>query len=538
MLLLPRHWRAEESVRLSAAFARAVRLDGALVAALDGAAALPHAAALAARVHELVVEARAVLEQRRTAVAAAAASAADGASVRSSPASLAELLQPGRRFTGSIKIPVEANYDGAGGFGERTAYYLEVVRALEPQGGAESESAGAGAGEGEGEGEGEDEGDLFLVRHGAHDDEQVCVLSVPSAEQASGSPRHGVAGGSPRPGAGPGEVPVMFSDLETICLGSAMLANEELSGTVEQLTYGEEGYSIKGAAGVHTFHLSPESESGLELGLAGLAVAASQEASAPAAGVSGFAAARAHYVAARTRYALLLALFYLVRLGSASLGGDAPDPELPATDEVCVDLVKLLSELNALLLHRCQWLQRVEFASAEDKSARIRGLSAVGLSRPDAQSAWDAVVRLSTSLLCQRMSRVAQSGRGSARAVQELDRYRVLLHRLQSRVQMSYTRFDKALREAEARVSKQRLDQMLLRPCAGGPEGGLGGSSSDADGNCCICLCALREDGDAEAVLLRTPCSHSFHYGCASRWFHRHSTCPHCRSPCDEVADS
>ncbi|KAK1669589.1 hypothetical protein QYE76_057748 [Lolium multiflorum] len=60
---------------------------------------------------------------------------------------------------------------------------------------------------------------------------------------------------------------------------------------------------------------------------------------------------------------------------------------------------------------------------------------------------------------------------------------------------------------------------------------------------CAICLLDSRtQDRDTHML----PCSHLFHKGCITTWFHRASTCPTCRRECfvrsvshqDELSDS
>ncbi|GBG32061.1 RING-H2 finger protein ATL32 [Hondaea fermentalgiana] len=103
-----------------------------------------------------------------------------------------ELLQPGHSFQGNIKIPISesaANKDLLQpDIGKRTPYALHVLRTFTDERGEEQ----------------------ILVKHAAHDDEQVCVLTLSS--DADGAQ-------------------ITFNDMETFCQGRASLEAQELTGT-------------------------------------------------------------------------------------------------------------------------------------------------------------------------------------------------------------------------------------------------------------------------------------------------------------------
>lgn len=59
----------------------------------------------------------------------------------------------------------------------------------------------------------------------------------------------------------------------------------------------------------------------------------------------------------------------------------------------------------------------------------------------------------------------------------------------------------------------------------------------DASGNCAVCLCDLKDNGDdetREVVVEINKCKHEFHQDCLKPWLNEHNTCPVCRSKLDE----
>jgi len=82
---------------------------------------------------------------------------------------------------------------------------------------------------------------VLMGKHCAYDDEQMCELRVRQTEQ--------------------GVVEVSYADGETHCSGSLDAAACSISGNVQQLLMGEEGFFVPSAQVTHTFRLTLKNES-------------------------------------------------------------------------------------------------------------------------------------------------------------------------------------------------------------------------------------------------------------------------------------
>ncbi len=409
------------------------------------------------------------------------------------------LFRCGVHLEGSIKIPVRAE-DRNTAFGERVPYYMDVCRPFRDAFG----------------------NDLVVIWHGAHDDEQACLLSSHKSDSTG--------------------FEIAFGDIETRCTGIADVSRMILSGTVEQLVYGDEGYSVSADSTIHTFSLCPEPASQAGVGELEMRRAQASEV----------------WNSLRPNFAVLLALVSYIH---AKVHRDNTPVEFPeatiqmiftfaftelSTGQVWKDLIRVLCQFNAVLLNHGQRLGNVEFLTPADKVCTLKRLESDGaFSRAHLQLCWDAVQNISRELFAKQKEYWSQS---------DLRAALISFMTLNQRTRLSYERFDKALREAERRVTDDVFCKMLVVFDSDlGKDERYKNSLSEP---CCMCLCPLQQadaaaeaDADAdvgtdtdlgtavkphahdtkERVFL-TPCRHVFHADCAKQWFNRNVTCPLCRA--------
>eukprot|EP00512_Aurantiochytrium_limacinum_P005382 CAMPEP_0171511756 /NCGR_PEP_ID=MMETSP0959-20130129/1179_1 /TAXON_ID=87120 /ORGANISM="Aurantiochytrium limacinum, Strain ATCCMYA-1381" /LENGTH=555 /DNA_ID=CAMNT_0012049433 /DNA_START=52 /DNA_END=1716 /DNA_ORIENTATION=+ len=342
-----------------------------------------------------------------------------------------DLLKPGHRFEGTIKIPVgreeeeAASLDPRQTFGGRTAYVVEILRSFKDEVGQQR----------------------FLVRHAAHGDEQVCVLTCQ------------------------GDNSLAFNDFETLCQGVADPKELTLQGKVCQLQHGLEEFPIDGENGVHTFHLKLDQD-----------------------------AARCQALRAKLReeleiFSLTYSIYRVLDLERNMHNferGWANFSYLP-TDEVCSAFQDLMSTLNAMLLRQADLLDKLTFRSSQDKEETLKNLARHGLNRQENHATCDGLVKFTVMLLNSVLSWVSR--RDPLKA--DIIRNRAL--HTQHRSSRSFDRFDRALRAAEMRVP---LDHLELRQVS--PKD----LPSGANSTCCICLEELSND---TGILLPPICNHALH---------------------------
>lgn len=418
----------------------------------------------------------------------------------------ASLLACGNKFEGTIKIPVPAsssNDEHTSAFGARVPYYMLVSRRFTDAFGEEQ----------------------VVVWHGAHEDEQACLLH---AEKIGNSNET--------------LFKVRFGDIETKCDGIADLQRREISGTVAQLIYGE-GYVVKADSSVHTFTLKLENANPTSIG-------------------KGRALAHLHMM--RLKFAFIMAFFLschpmLSEIAQEIQKGRLEQIILELADfafnvqpkgQVRRDLGRFLSQLNAILLNHSHKLSRMEFNSKAEKERQLGEIQDGGaMSRSHIQHSWDAVNRLSVFFSRFERARTATYNEYADNWLAQTIR----------RVHWSYERFDAACRQAENQPTNDALARFKINI-----EDQQG---DESQGTCCICLCTiLPEDDDdmkdkeeegvsedsnkqdradendldvlSDSALLKLPCSHVFHFECAKEWLKRNCSCPQCRRQISDAETS
>jgi len=136
------------------------------------------------------------------------------------PAGAISVLTVGALLEGDINIPgMPSAEDSDEQSTDRKEYSLEVLK-------EERDELGSW---------------VLMGKHCAYDDEQMCELRVRQTEQ--------------------GAVEVSYADGETHCSGSLDAAACSISGNVQQLLMGEEGFFVPSAQVTHTFRLTLKNES-------------------------------------------------------------------------------------------------------------------------------------------------------------------------------------------------------------------------------------------------------------------------------------
>jgi len=327
-------------------------------------------------------------------------------------------------------------------------------------------------------------GEAILIEHSAHEDEQMCVLTTSGQR-------------------------IAFNDYETICKGSAFPEQKSLRGVVKQLQYGMEGFALEGRESVHTF----------ELELNRIAKGELQE-------------AREAAVRVRNLYAFAIAFCYAYKSPSLYVLGTFEAIKSHVNLELCNSCFRLLSELNAMMLRQANALDKITFQDEREKVRMLEHLRNEGVDRAKIHSACDALMLLSFPIMYPVIRREDQQEAANQMCLNQ--------RRLRLRANLCFDRFDKALRSAETRVPLIKILAQCVEP------------GNFKNETCCICLDPLSEEPeahfDSEEIMftnsaasaggtplppnatMRTSCGHSFHFHCAKTWFHRHNTCPHCRS--------
>mmetsp|Transcript_10411 Transcript_10411/g.18724 ORF Transcript_10411/g.18724 Transcript_10411/m.18724 type:complete len:564 (-) Transcript_10411:36-1727(-) len=349
---------------------------------------------------------------------------------------------PGSRFTGTIAIP------GMGQSEEdecaRKEYTVAVLSEFVDELGQQQ----------------------LLAQHAAYGDLQACHISF------------GIS-------AATAQVEVSFSDSETFCEGTVDIATGAVSGRVNQLVQGEEGFFEPSAEVTHTFELA--------------AVGA----------MSRDVEAAHHLRLDMARNSRVRRLCKALHHATRSRELDLVLADVP-WKEVFEDAERLCEIQCATMRRLSKLLDGLHFDTPERKDSVMQLLAQQKVTRAAFHKSSDEDFTLLTLLL-----RAMPPGLRSW-SLNELQSICLKGHH---RLGESFGRFDKSLRHAEARLPQSTLDSWR-KPL-------VESLSADApEPVCAVCFLQL-SDSDETPILL--PCGHWFHYDCTRRWVHAHTTCPTCR---------
>ena len=329
---------------------------------------------------------------------------------------------------------------------------------------------------------------VLMGKHAAYGDEQVCQLMVTQTDE--------------------GHLQLSYADGETHCTGTLDLSSKSITGNVQQLSMGEEGFFVPNAKVTHTFKLTLKDEAPSARHLR-----------------SGLKAAHLRRIRALP---VMLSTSQVVK---AKIEAELSMLQALQPKELLDDAMEFVEGMCAKMRRQAKMLQELKFTTAEDRSDTLARLADRGIALDKAHAAADEAFLAIRSVL-------AFQERVGKRELHHSDLIN-FLPKAQIRLEMSYMRLDRALKSAQRRLPKDVIDSWKSKHP--GASWGDAGAKADDDSSdtCMICLLEIETSAaDAAAQGLFLPCGHKFHEDCVRSWLHSHVTCPICRAQLDPPPSS